>query len=56
MITISFFAYQPTLFGAEPVSMGFLALGVALLLVALLRHAVTQPLETSERTANWRAQ
>ena len=36
MVTISFMAYQPTLFGAEPVSMGILALGVLLLLVVLL--------------------
>ncbi len=39
MITISFFAYQPTLFGAEPVSMGILALGVFVLLVTLARDA-----------------
>ena len=38
MISISFFAYQPALFGVEPVPMGLLALGVFVLLVALLRH------------------
>lgn len=42
MITISFFAYQPTLFGSEPVSMGILALGVLILLVLLIRHASLQ--------------
>jgi Gpi18-like mannosyltransferase len=40
MITVSFFAYQPTLFGVEPVSLGLLALGVFFVLVALLRHAL----------------
>jgi len=40
MITVSFFAYQPTLFGVEPVPMGLLALGVFFVLVALLRHAL----------------
>jgi Gpi18-like mannosyltransferase len=56
MITISFFAYQPTLFGAEPVSMGILALGVALLLVALLRHAISQLPDTAKNANEWRAQ
>jgi len=40
MITISFFAYQPTLFGVEPVPIGLLALGVLVLLIALNRHAL----------------
>ncbi len=41
MITISFFAYQPTLFGIEPVPIGFLALGVLALLILLSRHALS---------------
>jgi Gpi18-like mannosyltransferase len=48
MITTSFFAYQPTLFGAEPVSMGILALGVLFLLVILIRHAGKQLLAMSK--------
>ena len=40
MITISFFAYQPTLFGVEPVPIGLLALGVFLVLIVLSRHAL----------------
>lgn len=40
MITISFFAYQPTLFGVEPVSMSILALGVFGLLALVTRHAL----------------
>ena len=40
MIAISFFAYQPTLFGAEPIQVGLLALGVFILLIALLQHAL----------------
>jgi Gpi18-like mannosyltransferase len=42
MITISFFAYQPTLFGVEPISMGLLAFGMFVLLVALVRHALSR--------------
>jgi Gpi18-like mannosyltransferase len=42
MITISFFAYQPTLFGVEPVPIGLLALGVFVLLVLLNRHALSR--------------
>ena len=38
MIIISFLAYQPTLFGVEPVSMALLALGVFLLLTRLVVH------------------
>ncbi len=41
MITISFFAYQPTLFGIEPVPIAFLALGVLTLLIVLGRHALS---------------
>ena len=40
MITISFFSYQPTLFGVEPFPMGLLAFGVFVVLVVLLRHAL----------------
>lgn len=40
MICISFFAYQPALFGAEPVPMGVLALGVLVVIIVLLRHAL----------------
>jgi Gpi18-like mannosyltransferase len=42
MITISFFSYQPTLFGVEPVPIGLLALGVFVLLVVLGRDALAQ--------------
>jgi Gpi18-like mannosyltransferase len=42
MISISFFAYQPTLFGSEPVPMGILATGILGLLVILGRHAVSE--------------
>lgn len=42
MVTISFFSYQPTLFGVEPVPMAALALGVLALLAVLLRHAWRQ--------------
>jgi Gpi18-like mannosyltransferase len=41
MIGVSFFAYQPALFGAEPASIGLLALVVFLLLAALSRHALS---------------
>lgn len=40
MITISFFAYQPTLFSIEPIPIGVLALGVFALLVLLTRRGV----------------
>jgi Gpi18-like mannosyltransferase len=40
MISISFFSYQPTLFGAEPVPMGLLALGVCILIIGLSRHVL----------------
>jgi Gpi18-like mannosyltransferase len=40
MTTISFFAYQPTLFGEEPVPIGMLALGVLALLIVLCRRAL----------------
>jgi Gpi18-like mannosyltransferase len=40
MIAISFFSYQPTLFGVEPFPMGLLAFGVFVVLVVLLRHAL----------------
>ena len=42
MISISFFAYQPTLFGSEPVPIGILAAGILCLLVILGRHAVAE--------------
>lgn len=42
MITVSFFAYQPTLFGVEPIPMGILALVVFVLLAVLTRHALSQ--------------
>ena len=40
MSVLSFFAYQPTLFGTEPVPIGALALGVSLLIVILTRDAM----------------
>ena len=50
MSVISFFAYQPTLFGVEPVPIGLLALGVFLLLIILVRdaliHLFPSPMET----------
>jgi Gpi18-like mannosyltransferase len=42
MISVSFFSYQPTLFGAEPVPIPLLALGVFVLLIALGRQALLQ--------------
>ncbi len=42
MITISFFAYQPTLFGTEPVPIGVLSLVVLVLLALVTRHALVQ--------------
>jgi Gpi18-like mannosyltransferase len=42
MSVISFFSYQPTLFGAEPVPISFLALGVLVLIIILGRDAVKQ--------------
>lgn len=42
MSIISYFAYQPTIFGAEPVSIPILAVGVLLLLIVLIRDAVLE--------------
>jgi Gpi18-like mannosyltransferase len=42
MTTISFFAYQPALFGVEPVPIGLLALGILVLLILLNRHALSR--------------
>jgi Gpi18-like mannosyltransferase len=42
MSVLSFFAYQPTLFGTEPVPIGVLALGVFLLIVILTRDALVR--------------
>ena len=42
MSIISFFAYQPTLFGAEPVPIPVLALGVLVLLLLLIRDAMVE--------------
>lgn len=47
MITISFFSYQPTLFGVEPVPIGVLALGVFVLLIILGRDALAQLFPTA---------
>ncbi len=42
MSIISFFSYQPTIFGVEPVSIAALAFGVLVLLIILIRDAVLQ--------------
>lgn len=42
MITVSFFAYQPTLFGVEPIPIGILALVVFGLLTVVTRHAFSE--------------
>jgi Gpi18-like mannosyltransferase len=42
MITVSFFAYQPTLFGVEPIPIGILALAVFALLTVVTRHALSR--------------
>jgi Gpi18-like mannosyltransferase len=42
MISISFFSYQPTLFGVEPVPIGLLALGEFVILIVLGRDALAQ--------------
>jgi Gpi18-like mannosyltransferase len=46
MSLISFFAYEPTLFGAEPVPIKYLACGVLVLLVVLIRGSLLD-LQTS---------
>lgn len=42
MSVVSFFAYQPTLFGAEPVPISLLALAVLVLLIILIRDITIQ--------------
>ena len=42
MISISFFAYQPTLFASEPVPIGVLSAGILCLLAVLARHALSE--------------
>jgi Gpi18-like mannosyltransferase len=42
MSVISFFSYQPAIFGAEPVSIALLAFGVLVLLILLIRDALLQ--------------
>jgi Gpi18-like mannosyltransferase len=42
MSIISYFAYQPTIFGAEPVSIPILAVGVLFLLIALIRDLILE--------------
>ena len=42
MSVISFFAYQPTIFGAEPVPIAALAFGVLVLLIILIREALLE--------------
>ena len=42
MNIVSFFAYQPTLFGVTPVPIAALALGVLVLLIIVIRDAVRQ--------------
>jgi len=50
MIGVSFFAYQPALFGVEPVSMSLLAVAVLVMLVTLCAHALPQLLATPRQT------
>jgi Gpi18-like mannosyltransferase len=42
MTVVSFFSYQPTLFNEEPIPIGFLAVGVLLLLIILIRKALIE--------------
>jgi Gpi18-like mannosyltransferase len=42
MNVISFFSYQPTLFGVEPVPISLLAFGVLILVIILSRDAIIQ--------------
>jgi len=51
MISISFFSYQPTLFGSEPVPIGVLAAGILCLLVILGRDAVSELYPSAEASA-----
>jgi Gpi18-like mannosyltransferase len=50
MISISFFAYQPTLFGTEPIPMGVLAAGILCILVVVGRHALSELYPASGHT------
>jgi Gpi18-like mannosyltransferase len=42
IMVASFFAYQPTLFNAEPVPMGFLAAGLFVILVIVAKDAILE--------------
>lgn len=41
MSAISFFAYQPTLFGVEPLSINWLAFGILLIIVLLIKDIIS---------------
>ena len=56
MTTISFFAYQPALFGVEPIPMALLALGVFIVLVVLVRHALPRLFPSPATTESERSQ
>jgi Gpi18-like mannosyltransferase len=50
MNVVSFFAYQPTLFGSEPVSISLLAAGILILLIVLARDLVIKLLLPRPKT------
>ena len=52
MITISFFAYQPTLFGVEPVPIGLLALGIFVMLICAEPARSAEALSLSPKTTS----
>jgi Gpi18-like mannosyltransferase len=55
MLTVSFFAYQPTLFGVEPVPMSILALGVLAVIVILFRDIGAEIWSSALAASNNRA-
>ena len=51
MSIISFFAYQPTLFQTEPVAIPLLALGILVLVVIVIKDAISNLAGTNKNTA-----
>jgi len=47
MNIISFFAYQPTLFGTEPVAIPILALGILILVAIVMKDAMIKLVSTA---------
>ena len=55
IISASFFAYQPTLFGVEPVPSGLLALAVLLVLLAVSRDVIPRMFAMADAAAERRS-